>query len=117
MRFLIDAHLPRRLVILLASAGHDAIHTLDLPDGNKTTDVFILKVAAQEQRVVVTKDADFVNSYQVKQQPERLLLISTGNITNAALEALLVPGLPSIVSAFSTAHFLELSKTALIIHS
>lgn len=31
MKFLIEAHLPRRLAAQLNSAGHDAIHTLDLP--------------------------------------------------------------------------------------
>jgi len=31
MKFLIDAQLPRRFVIWLTEAGHDALHTLDLP--------------------------------------------------------------------------------------
>jgi predicted nuclease of predicted toxin-antitoxin system len=30
MRFLVDAHLPRRLCAVLAQHGHDAMHTLDL---------------------------------------------------------------------------------------
>jgi predicted nuclease of predicted toxin-antitoxin system len=34
MKFLIDAQLPRRMVRWLSAAGHDAIHTLDLPDRN-----------------------------------------------------------------------------------
>ncbi len=32
MKFLIDAHLPKRLARLLQQLGHDAIHTLDLPE-------------------------------------------------------------------------------------
>ena len=39
MNFLIDAQLPRRMVAWLMVAGADAVHTLDLPDGNRTTDV------------------------------------------------------------------------------
>jgi predicted nuclease of predicted toxin-antitoxin system len=35
------------------------IHTLDLPGGNRATDQDILDVADRDQRVVVTKDADF----------------------------------------------------------
>jgi predicted nuclease of predicted toxin-antitoxin system len=31
MKFLVDAHLPRRLVLRLREAGHDAVHRLDLP--------------------------------------------------------------------------------------
>lgn len=41
MNFLLDAQLPRRLVIKLQAAGHDAIHTLDLPSGNRTPDNLI----------------------------------------------------------------------------
>jgi predicted nuclease of predicted toxin-antitoxin system len=38
MKFLVDAQLPRRLVRRLRDAGHEALHTLDLPLGNRTTD-------------------------------------------------------------------------------
>jgi predicted nuclease of predicted toxin-antitoxin system len=39
MKFLVDAQLPRRLIHRLREAGHDAIHTLDLPDGNRSMTV------------------------------------------------------------------------------
>jgi predicted nuclease of predicted toxin-antitoxin system len=38
MKFLIDAQLPRRLATHLIQAGLEAIHTLELPEGNRTTD-------------------------------------------------------------------------------
>ena len=116
MNFVIDAQLPRRLALHLRSAGHDAIHTLDLPGGNRTTDREILALADREDRVVVTKDADFVTSFVVAQQPRRLLLISTGNITNAALEALILPNLPAIIHALRTHDFVEVTRTVLVIH-
>ena len=117
MRFLVDAQLPRRLVYLLQQAGHDAVHTLDLPGGNRTTDGEINQIAAREQRAIMTKDADFVNSFIISRRPEKLLLISTGNITNADLEALLVAALPTIQAAFQTHDYVELSRTALIVHT
>lgn len=116
MKFLIDAQLPRRLVHRLHEAGHDAVHTLDLPVGNRTQDAEILMVAARDGRIVVTKDADFVNSFVLTRQPEKLLLISTGNITNANLEALLLPNIAAIVAAFATSDLIELTQTALIVH-
>ena len=73
--------------------------TLDLPEVNRASDTTILEVAAREQRVVVTKDADFVDSFVLRGRPKKLLLISTGNITNADLEALLRPNLDAIVAA------------------
>ncbi len=117
MRFLVDAHLPRRLVYRLREAGHDALHTLDLPDGNRTKDANINAISEREQRVVITKDDDFVNSFLLAQKPYKLLLISTGNITNRALDALFVPHIPAIVSAFQTYDYVELSRVALIMHA
>jgi predicted nuclease of predicted toxin-antitoxin system len=41
VKFLIDAQLPTRLARFLNDAGHDALHTSELPQGNRTTDVQI----------------------------------------------------------------------------
>jgi predicted nuclease of predicted toxin-antitoxin system len=54
VNFLVDAQLPRRMVEWLAAVGCDAVHTLDLVDGNRTTDERIHEVADRERRVVVT---------------------------------------------------------------
>lgn len=75
MRFLVDAHLPRRLAYQLRHAGHDAIHTLDLPERNKTGGEEIIETALREQRVVVTKDSDFLNSFLLVRRPAKLLLV------------------------------------------
>jgi len=93
-----------------------SVHTLDLPEGNRTTDLAILELCALDRRTVVTKDSDFVDSFVLRHQPEKLLLISTGNIHNTDLEQLLRSNLPAIVAAFEVADFVELSRTALIVH-
>src|SRR5436309_5107 len=98
MNFLVDAQLPRRLALRLQEAGHDVLHTFDLPAGNRTTDTEINALSLRESRVVITKDADFVNSFLLVGQPYKLLVISTGNITNLKLEALFVPNIPAIVA-------------------
>lgn len=116
MKFLVDAQLPRRLANRLREAGHDVRHTLDLPQKNRTTDAEIIEIAAHEGRVVVSKDADFVTTFLLARHPAKLLLISTGNITNADLERLLIPLVPSIVSAFQTHDYVELTPSAVIIH-
>jgi predicted nuclease of predicted toxin-antitoxin system len=66
MNFLVDAQLPHRLARELVAAGHDAVHTSDLPAGNRTQDQDIVALATRENRVVVTKDNDFVVSYQLR---------------------------------------------------
>ncbi|WP_435008976.1 DUF5615 family PIN-like protein [Tundrisphaera lichenicola] len=115
MRFLIDAQLPRRMVGWLIAGGADAVHTLDLPDGNRTTDTQIIEASNREQRVVITKDADFVNSHLLSGRPRKLLLISTGNISNLELERILTSLIPDLVRGFQSDSFLELDRSGIII--
>jgi predicted nuclease of predicted toxin-antitoxin system len=115
MKCIVDAQLPRRMTVWLASAGCDAVHTLDLPDGNQTTDEQINDLADREQRVVITKDADFVDSHLLRGRPAKLLLISTGNIRNRDLETLIVPLIPDIVRELGSNSFLELGQTGLVV--
>jgi predicted nuclease of predicted toxin-antitoxin system len=116
MKFLVDAQLPRRLVIRLREAGMEAVHTLDLPDGNRTTDHLINQLSVKEQCVVVTKDADFVESFFLYGEPAKLLLVSTGNIGNDELETLFLSSLERVAEGFQSFDFIELSRTNLIFH-
>lgn len=115
MKFLVDAQLPRRTADWLRVAGFDAIHTLDLPGGNRASDQSILACAEQEQRIVITKDADFVNEHILHARPSKLLLISTGNISNRELEALLVPLVPEIVREMQSHSFLEIGHGGVLV--
>ena len=117
MKFLIDAQLPRRLVKRFREAGFEAIHTLDLPLGNRTPDAEINDLSIREQYVVVTKDADFVSSFHLHRRPDKLLLVSTGNISNAELEALFVANIEKISKAFSQLNFIEMDRKTVIFHS
>jgi predicted nuclease of predicted toxin-antitoxin system len=116
VKFLVDAHLPKRLARLLGQLGHDAIHTLDLPEQNRTPDETIISVAIAEGRIVVTKDADFVNSFLLGRRPPQLLLVSTGNIGNRNLERLFLQNLDLITAGFAAYDFIELSQTHVILH-
>ncbi len=117
MKFLIDAQLPRRMVVWLTASGCDAVHTLDLPDGNRTTDEQVNDVADREQRVVITKDADFVDTHILRDRPAKLLLISTGNISNRDLEALTIPLIPDIIGEFESHTFLELGRSGFTVRA
>ncbi|MEW6416423.1 MAG: DUF5615 family PIN-like protein [Pseudomonadota bacterium] len=116
MKFLVDAQLPRRFCGWLTEAGHDAVHTLELPQGNRTTDNEILDVAEREQRIVVTKDDDFVQSFLITGRPASLLLVSTGNIANDKLEQIVRAHVHQIVEAFEAASFVELGRESLTVH-
>jgi predicted nuclease of predicted toxin-antitoxin system len=115
MKFLVDAQLPRNLAWWLAEAGHDALHTLDLPRKNRTTDAEVVERAVQDGRVVVSKDSDFVASYLLTGVP-RLLLISTGNIPDIDLEQSLRSSMATIEVAFTENNLVEITREAMVIH-
>jgi predicted nuclease of predicted toxin-antitoxin system len=116
MKFLVDAQLPRRIAAWLCEHGHDALHTLDLPDANRTSDAEIIARADREGRVVVTKDSDFVDTFTLHHRPEKLLLITTGNISNRELERILLPNIDIIVRAFETADYIEVTRFGVMAH-
>ena len=116
MKFLVDAQLPQRLTRWLQAEGHEAVHTRDLPGGNRTGDAAINELSLHEQRVVITKDEDVVDLFLLRHEPYKLLLVATGNISNRELDRLFQDNLEEIVRAFETCDFVELDRTALICH-
>ncbi len=117
MNFLIDANLPRRLVNLFRERGYHTIHTLDLSDGNATEDTAILQYSDENDCAITTKDSDFTTSFWLNNRPNKLLLISTGNISNKELEALLAANFDQIIADLSNNRFIELSREHIIVHA
>ena len=115
MKFLVDAQLPARLARQLNEAGHDATHTLDLPEKNRTGDEEVYRVADSEGRVVVSKDHDFRDGHLLRGTPQRLLIVATGNVTNRDLLVLFEQHLEAIVAAFEGANLIELGPDHLTI--
>ena len=108
MRFLVDAQLPRRLARALVAAGHDATHTFELSEGNRSTDRTVAAAADAEDRVLATKDADFRDGHLLRASPRRLLIVATGNIGNDELLELFDATLAIVMSAFDSARLVEL---------
>jgi predicted nuclease of predicted toxin-antitoxin system len=117
MNFLIDANLPRRLASLFRERSHHAVHTLDLPAGNATEDTVILQYSDEHDCVVITKDSDFTTSFWLNNRPNKLLLISTGNIRNIELEAILMTNFDQLIADLSSNRFVELSRDHIIVHA
>jgi predicted nuclease of predicted toxin-antitoxin system len=116
MNFVVDAQLPRRMAVWLREHGHDAIHTLDLPEANRTSDAAIVELSFRESRIVITKDADFVDSHILHRRPGKLLLVSTGNISNRELEFIFELNIPVVAAALEAADFVEISRTGVLVH-
>jgi predicted nuclease of predicted toxin-antitoxin system len=85
MKFLIDAQLPPSLKQVFIINGHDCIHTLDLEMKNETPDKVINALSVAEQRILITKDEDFLDSFIIKKEPYKLILIKLGNTSKSEL--------------------------------
>ena len=116
-KFLLDAQLPARLKELLSEFDCESIHTLDFPSANRTKDSEIIAYSITTACIVITKDTDFVESYLLKRQPEKILLLSCGNLNNHQLEFLLRQNLTRIIAEFEHNNFIEITRTDLIVHS
>ena len=116
MRFLIDAHLPRRLAFAIRAEAHEVVHTLELPQGNASTDLFIATWADTHDAIVVSKDNDFYQARTLTGKPHKLCLIQTGNCGNDELIVLVMSNLATITDAFNRPACVELGRTLLVIH-
>lgn len=114
MKFLIDAQLPRRLAIFLNSNGLDCIHTLDLPEKNNSTDQFIISFAQSENRVVVTKDDDFLQSHILFSKPKKLILVKTGNISNNELLILFEKNFLNLQNLLENNNLIEITRNEIV---
>ncbi|WP_414528953.1 DUF5615 family PIN-like protein [Nodularia chucula] len=116
MKFIIDAQLPVRLANFLRASNYDTIHTRDLPSQNATSDIEINAISIQQNRILITKDYDFVNSFLTIKQPYKLLLITTGNIKNSELETLFSLNFPYLIELFKQHSYIEMSRENIIAH-
>lgn len=117
MKFIVDAHLPPRLKKWLIDQGYDAQHTLDLPEENDTEDLSIIKYAVEEDRIVITKDSDFYKYNLLFGKPRRLLMITTGNISNKGLLDLFDANFSRIKSLYDKgSEIVEINDTSIFVH-
>ena len=114
MKFLVDAQLPKAVALFLRERGFDAIHTLDLPKKNLTDDLEINRVSLAEQRIVISKDSDFYDTYSAKQEPYKLLYLTTGNISTRDLINLFDRNFLLIVHSLQNGFVIELNRKTVI---
>ena len=115
MKFLLDAQLPKKLSEFLKWKGYDSLHTLDLPNKNKTTDREINDISILEKRVVISKDLDFIESILVSDRPYKLIYIAIGNSSNKQLLEIFSKNIQSIVKYMKDAKLIEITQTKIIV--
>lgn len=89
MRFLCDVHISYKLKKHLNVLGFEAIHVNQILDHSETKDSDLCRYADQNDYVIITKDADFRDSFFVSKKPKKLIKINLGNISNQHLISLI----------------------------
>lgn len=110
MKFVIDAQLPYGLKNFLKDNGFDAIHTDDMPNRERTTDKEIINISELENRIIITKDKDFLDSHILLNKPEKLFLITSGNIKNKDFFVLFRNNFKTITELLSKHSLIELNS-------
>jgi predicted nuclease of predicted toxin-antitoxin system len=75
-----------------------------------------LSFAILENRVVVTKDSDFLDSYLIKNEPNKLLFVKTGNNQNKQLLSLFDSNLSLMIEILTRNNLVELTTGLIIEH-
>lgn len=116
MKCIVDAQLPKSLSDLLNLRGFDSIHTLDLPNRNATTDKEVIDISINQNRIVITKDTDFLESFILHAKPEKLIIVRTGNIPNTLLRTLFDENIELIKAMISRSNLIEITRNEIAEH-
>ena len=114
MKFIVDAQLPKKLAYALREKGFAAIHTTELPTGNDTTDAEINRLSLAENRIIISKDADFYDSFTARKEPYKMLHVKTGNIKNSKLIELFDKNLELILKELHESSVVQINQNYII---
>jgi predicted nuclease of predicted toxin-antitoxin system len=96
MKFLCDVHISIKIVKFLNSKNYDCIHVNSILDKWFTKDKEIAKYTDANDLILITKDADFRDSYFLNNTPKKLVKINLGNISNSNLISIIDSNLDKI---------------------
>lgn len=86
MKFLIDNQLPTALAEQLRARGHDCQHVLEVGLA-AASDISICRYAEAQERILISKDEDFLYLSNQPQSKLRLVWVRLGNCRTATLLA------------------------------
>ena len=99
MKFLVDNQLPTALARLITSQGHECEHVLDISLA-RSSDREIWEYARETDRIVITKDDDFLYLANRPEPEGRLIWVRLGNCRTSELLAEFGRLWPRIIAAF-----------------
>ncbi len=117
LRFIVDTQLPPKLAKFLRDKGFPAVHTTYFPSGHLLEDSEIIEIAIRDNRVIITKDSDFLDNFLLNGIPPKVLMLQFGNVSNAELLALFEREIAQIVQIFSeNGDFITFNRTHISVY-
>jgi len=114
MKFLCDVHISYKIVNHLVSLGFECAHVNNILNKWHTTDKEICNYADKGDFTIITKDADFKDSFLIGGTPKKLIKINLGNMSNIALIEIITYNIEAIVKLDNNKSFLvEIDKVQL----
>ena len=100
MKFLVDNQLPMALADHLRARGLDCQHVLDVGLA-QATDAQICNYAEEQERVIISKDEDFLHLANRPEARIRVLWVRLGNCRTSTLIEAFEKFWPTVESCFS----------------
>jgi predicted nuclease of predicted toxin-antitoxin system len=90
MKLLLDANLSWRLTAVLSEHFGECIHVnkTELPKPAKDTEIW--RYAEENGYTIVTQDSDFLNLFEARGFPPKVILLRVGNINRKTAENILL---------------------------
>ncbi len=114
LKYIIDASVTRHVLKRFEAVGMDVVHVLDLQGESPMKDREINLISIREDRIVMTKDYDFVESFMQSKRPYKLLFISSDD--EAQWRAVFLTHFDAIQEHFMNADLVEIGKDGLVFH-
>ena len=96
MKLLLDANLSWRLTTILSEQFGECIHVnqTELPKPVKDTEICDFAVA--NDCIIITQDSDFLNLFEARGYPPKIILLRVGNMRRKESEKVLIQAKSSI---------------------
>ena len=82
---------------------------------NRTKDTQINDISIEQNRIVISKDLDFVESLLVSDKPYKLIYVAVGNVSNKELLEIFGKNIDKIVKCIEDSRLIEITKSKIIV--
>jgi len=97
MKLLLDANISWRLTAVLSEHFGECVHVNKTELSKPAKDTEIWNYAATNGYTIITQDSDFLNLFETKGFPPKVVLLRVGNIDRKTAEKILLQAQSSIV--------------------